>query len=213
MHLFLLLSFPLCLAIWILRSEGRRAPCVFNAFLGILLAAVFCAYKYFFAPYYFLTPDSFFRNFIHVFFEQILLPLGVLTAAFLFVFKKDKISDRVEGLFPFYAVFYAVFLPFRILQDNLPNSAFGLFAKPILFILTLLVLSECEKSLFVPSQRAMLDKLDAFSVWSSFVLALIFPAGFEALWVLGMNAFVTILLLGLYSAGTVLFLKKRLSQK
>lgn len=213
MILFALLLIPLYFAYWLLGQKKLLAPFLFNAFLGLFLAAVFCAYKYFFSPYYFLTPDSFWRNFIHILLEQIVLPLGVLTAAFLFVFKKDKIADRVQKILPFYLGFYAVYLPFRILNDSLPYSAFGLFAKPILFLLMILTVAEREKVLFVPSERAMLAPKEAALVWASFVLALLLPAGIEALWILGMMPPLTILLLLIYAAAACFCLAKKAGQK
>ena len=212
MYLFLLLSFPIVTALWILKKEGAKEPCLFNAFLGVLLAALFCAYKYFFSPFYFLTPDSFFRNFLRVFLEQIFLPLGVLTAAFMFVYKKDKLADRLESLFPFCAGFYAVYLPFRVLNDALPHPAFALFAKPIFFVLMLLSVNERQKVLFVPSRRALLGARDLVLEWFLFAVDLLMPAAVEALWILGMNAFLTILFVLIYSANAVFCLAKAARQ-
>ena len=206
--MFLLLLFPLAFAMWNRAHEGAAAPRFFYAFMGIFVAAVFCAYKYFFSPYYFITPDSFWRNFLHVFIEQILLPLGVLTAAFLFVCKKDKLADRLEKLFPVYAGFYAVYLPFRVLNEPLPHPAFALFAKPIFFLLMLLALNERQKVLFVPSRRAMLKTGEAAFEWFSFAVDLLMPAAVEALWLLGMKAPLTILFVLIYAANVIFCLAK-----
>ena len=208
MKLFLLLLFPLSFAIWICSKKGPRAPFYFNAFLGVLLAAIFCAYKYFFSPYYFLTPDSFFRNFIHIFLEEILLPLSVLTAAFLFIYKKDKIASRVQNIFPFYMGFYAVYMPFRVLGAEPPYSAFALFVKPAMFLFMILVLNSRQKVLFVPAQRALLSAKEAAIYWSSFAVDLLMPAAVEALWILGMKPPLTILFLLIYAAGAYICLKK-----
>ena len=208
MHLFLTLLFPLAFFIWLRGQKGADAPRFFNAFMGVFLAAVFCAYKYFFSPYYFITPDSFWRNFLHIFIEQILLPLGVLTAAFLFIFKKDKLADRLEKLFPLYAGFYAVYLHFRALNEPLPHPAFALFAKPIFFLLMLLALNERQKVLFVPSRRAMLKAGEAAVEWLLFAVDLLMPAAVEALWLLGMRAPLTILFVLLYAASVVFCLVK-----
>ena len=208
MCLFLLLLFPLAFAFlfWEKRSSG--APYAFNAFLGVFLAAVFCAYKYFFSPYYFITPDSFWRNFLHILVEQILLPLGVLTAAFLLIFKKDKRAGRVENILPFYMGFYAVFLPFRVLGAPLPHTAFALFAKPILYLLMILTANKLQKTLLVSSERAMLSPLRAVETWLSFAFALLFPAAVEALWILGMGAPLSIVFVLLYAASAIFCLAK-----
>ena len=208
MHLFLLLLFPLAFAIWLCSCKERRETCFFNAFLGIILAAVFCAYKYFFSPYYFITPDSFWRNFLHIFIEQTLLPLGVLTAAFLFIFKKDKIADRIQKIFPFYAGFYAVFIPFMVLNAALPHSAFSLFAKPIFYFLMILSAAYSERVLFVPSERALLSAGQAALLWASFAFSLLMPAAVEALWILGMKAPLTILFVLIYAASAAFCLLK-----
>lgn len=172
------------------------------------MAALFCAYKYFFSPYYFLTPDSFFRNFIHIFLDQIVLPLTVLTAAFLFVYKKDKIASRIQNIFPFYMGFYALYLPFRVLNANPPYSAFALFVKPAMFLFMILVLNARQKVLFVPAKRALLSVRDAVICWLSLVLDLLMPAAVEALWILGMKPLLTILFLLIYAAGAYFCLAK-----
>ena len=199
--MFLLLLFPLSFAIWICSKKESWAPYFFNAFLGLFLAAVFCSYKYFFSPYYFLTPDSFFRNFIHIFLEQILLPLSVLTAAFLFIYKKDKLAVRLQNIFPFYMGFYAVYTPFRVLGGQPPYPAFALFVKPAMFLLMILVLNSRQKVLFVPAKRALLSTKEAAVYWASFAVDLIMPAAVEALWILGMKPPLTILFLLIYAAG------------
>lgn len=213
MYLFILLLFPISFAIWICSKKGSRALFYFNAFMGLLLAAIFCAYKYFFSPYYFLTPDSFFRNFIHIFLEEILLPLAVLTAAFLFIYKKDKIASRVQNIFPFYIGFYAVYVPFRVLSGEPPYPAFALFVKPAMFLFMILVLNSRQKVLFVPAQRALLGVKEAAVYWSSFVVDLIMPAAVEALWILGMKPPIVILFLLIYAAGTYFCLAKESARK
>ena len=213
MFLFLLLLFPLSFAVWICSKKESRAPYFFNAFLGLVLAAVFCAYKYFFSPYYFLTPDSFFRNFIHVLLEEIILPLAVLTAAFLFIYKKDKIASRVQNIFPFYMGFYAVYTPFRVLSGEPPYPAFALFVKPAMFLLMILILNSRQKVLFVPAQRALLSAKEAAVYWSSFVVDLVMPAAVEALWILGMKPPLTILFLLIYAAGAFFCLAGEASRK
>ncbi|MBR5095575.1 MAG: hypothetical protein IK094_00525 [Treponema sp.] len=213
MNLFLLLLFPISFAIWICSKKGARAPFYFNAFMGLLLAAIFCAYKYFFSPYYFLTPDSFFRNFIHILLEEILLPLAVLTAAFLFIYKKDKIASRILNIFPFYMGFYAVYMPFRVLSGEPPYPAFALFVKPAMFLFMILVLNSREKVLFVPAQRALLDAKEAAIYWTSFVVDLLMPAAVEALWILGMKPLLTILFLLVYAAGAYFCLAKDAARK
>lgn len=201
MLLFALLLIPLYFAYWLLGQKKPLAPFLFNAFMGLLLAAIFCAYKYFFSPYYFLTPDSFFRNFIHLFLEEVLMPLGVLTAAFLFIYKKDEIKSRVQNILPLYLGFYAVYLPFKILGGDPPYPAFALFAKPAIFLLMILILNSRQRVLFVTSKRAMLGAKDAAVYWASFAVNLVAPALVEALWILGMKPLFTILFLLLYAAG------------
>ena len=208
MTLFALLLFPLYFAYWLLENKKPLAPFFFNAFLGVFLAAIYCAYKHFFSPFYFITPDSFWRNFLHIFIEQILLPLGVLTAAFLFVYKKDKAEYRAANVLPFYLGFYAVYLPFRILSAPLPYSAFALFAKPLLFLLMLLLVAEREKVLFVPSARALLNGRDLAFCWADFVLAPLLPAAIEALWILGARPPIAFVCVLLCCAGSVLRLAK-----
>lgn len=209
MLLFLFLLFPLAFFAECAsrKFEGFPARLLF-AFCGLFFAAVFCAFKYFFMPFYFITPDSFLLNFLHVLLGQILIPLAALTFVFLFLRRKESLKSRLESILPFYIGFYAVYLPFRICITPLPFPFFYLFAKPLLFLSLLLALTKTAPLLFVKTERALLPpKLFAMTI-ISFVLNLILPAGIEALWITGSPAFLIALLCVLAYASAVLALLK-----
>ena len=95
-----------------------------------------------------------------------------------------------------------------VLNEALPYTAFGLFAKPIFYVLMILVASACERSLLVPSERALLSPKQAALAWFSLAFALAMPAAVEALWILGMKPPLTILFVLIYAASAFFCLKK-----
>ncbi len=210
MLLFLFLLFPLGFGVWCRRTGiANFAKHIFLAFTGLFIGAVFCAYKYFFSPFYFRTPDSFTLNFLHVFFGQIFIPLAVLTAAFLFLDKKESLEDRFANILPFYMGFFAVYIPFRVCVSPLPFPFFYLFAKPLMYLAMLLLLPKLEPPVFVKKQNSRLSAKNRAAAYAALALCLVSPAVTEALWTTGVSPLVTAILCMAYWAGTGFILIKK----
>ena len=196
--LFLCLLFPLGFLIWC-RAQGFENFPKFAliAFMGLFPAALFCAYKYFFSPFYYLTQDSFLMNFSYYFLKQTFVPLAVLTAVFFFLDGKDSVQERLTNIFPLYAGFYAIYIPFIVLCINLPYPFFALFAKPAIYFFMLFALPRLCVKLFEAQKAATLKKV--FLVFSLIAVFLL-PAVIESLWTLGVPVFLTAFLTLAYLA-------------
>lgn len=184
MFLFLILLFPIGFLIWC-RVQGSENFFKFLliAFIGIVPSALFCAYKFFFSPFYYLPQDSFVLNFFYLFFTQIFVPLLVLILAFMFINKKDSIAERFENIYPFLAGFYAVFLPFRIISGTKTLPFFLLFTKPLIYFFAILAVSKILMS--ISSNR--IGNSSKFSYYWALVFVVLLPAVLESLWLIGLG--------------------------
>lgn len=201
--LFLCLLFPLGFLIWCRAQGFEKFPkFALIAFMGLFPSAVFCAYKYFFSPFYYLTQDSFLMNFFYYFLSQTVIPLAVLTTVFFIVDGKDFVQERLANIFPFYAGFYAIYIPFIVLCKDLPYSFFALFAEPAIYFFMLLSLPKiCAKFFEMQNVKALRKVFLIFAL----VAAIVLPAVIESLWTLGVPAFLTIFLTLAYLAAAAIF--------
>ncbi len=203
--LFLCLLFPLGFLIWCRAQGFEKFPkFALLAFMGLFPSAVFCTYKYFFSPFYYLTQDSFLMNFFYYFLRQTLIPLVVLTAVFFFVDGKDSVQERFANIFPFYAGFYAIYIPFIVLCKDLPYPFFALFAEPTIYFFMIFSLPKICAKLFETKGAETKALKKVFLVFALFA-AILLPAVIESLWTLGVPAFLTVILTLVYLAGAAVF--------
>ncbi len=203
--LFLCLLFPLGFLIWCRAQGFEKFPkFALIAFTGLFPSAVFCAYKYFFSPFYYLTQDSFLMNFLYYFLTQAFVPLAVLTVVFFLMDGKDSVQDRLANIFPFYAGFYAIYIPFIVLCKDVPYPFFALFAKPAIYFFMLASLPKLCGGLF---ERQRTNVKSSKKICSIFALAaaILLPAIIESLWTLGVSVFLTVFLTLAYVAFTAAF--------
>lgn len=203
--LFLCLLFPLGFLIWCRAQGFEKFPkFALIAFTGLFPSAVFCAYKYFFSPFYYLTQDSFLMNFLYYFLTQAFVPLAVLTAVFFLMDGKDSVQDRLSNIFPFYAGFYAIYIPFIVLCKDVPYPFFALFAKPVMYFFMLTSLPKLCGGLF---ERQRTNVKSSKKICSIFALAaaILLPAVIESLWTLGVSVFLTVFLTLAYVVFTAAF--------
>lgn len=198
--LFLCLLFPLGFLIWCRAQGFEKFPkFALIAFTGLFPSAVFCAYKYFFSPFYYLAQDSFLMNFLYYFLTQAFVPLAVLTAAFLLMDGKDSLHDRLANIFPFYAGFYAIYIPFIILCEDVPYPFFALFAKPLIYFFMLASLPKICGELLERQRTNIKSSKKIFSIFA-LVAAILLPAVIESLWTLGVPSLFTVFLTLAYLA-------------
>lgn len=200
MFLFLCLLFPLGFFIWARSNDDGALRFLPSAFLGVFVSAVFCAFKFFFLPFYYLPQDSFFRNFFHIFCEYVFAPfLAMAVLCFLIERREDSFS-RFENFFPLCAGFYAIYLPFRILNGRLPIPFFLLFAKPVICFSMILAVSKILVALFEKRRTNIMDNSKKIFLSCALAFALLFPAVLEAAWMVGANSILTVFLTLAYLA-------------
>ena len=200
MFLFLCLLFPLGFFIWARSNDDGALRFLPSAFFGVFVSAVFCAFKFFFLPFYYLPQDSFFRNFFHIFCEYVFAPLlAMAILCFLIERRKDSFS-RFENFFPLCAGFYAIYLPFRILNGRLPIPFFLLFAKPVICFSMILAASKILVALFEKRRTNIMDNSKKIFLSCALAFALLFPAVLEAAWMVGANSILTVFLTLAYLA-------------
>ncbi len=205
MYLFLCLLFPLGFFIWA-RAQGddalRFLP---TAFLAVFVSAVFCAFRYFFLPFYYLPQDSFFRNFFYIFCNYVFAPFFAMVVLCFLLEKRGNSFSRFENLFPLCAGFYAIYLPFRILNGRLPIPFFLLFVKPVVCLFMILAASKILVAFFARRRTNIMDNSKKIFLLCALAFVLLFPAVLEAIWMVCANAFLTVILTLVYLAGAAVF--------
>lgn len=200
MFLFLCLLFPLGFFIWTRSNDDGALRFLAPAFFGVFVSAIFCSFKYFFLPFYYLPQDSFFRNFLHIFFGYVFVPLVAMSVLCFLLERRREVFSRFENFFPLCTGFYAIYLPFRILSEKLPIPFFLLFAKPLIYFFMILGVSKILVALFEKNRTNMTNGSKKFFLVYALVFAVLFPAVLEAAWMVGANAILTIILTLVYLA-------------
>ena len=180
MNVFLLTLFPLSLIIFYFKKEqNNRAYFLPVIFSGVVAASLFLAYKLLFSSVYYIPRANVLTNFVYYFFSQAFIPVGVIYGLFFLFARKDSIEDRFAFFFPLTASFYAVFLPYLVLETQKPYPGFLLFVKPLMFLAMFIILHFWLNK--IPAVVNNVPKL-VLSI-AIMVGALCIPAITEAMWV------------------------------
>ncbi len=131
MFLFLLLLFPLIVIFYFCNNTKRQYQFVF--FASFLVSMIFCTIAGLFGTSFHLYKADFFSYFLFLSLIEIFIPLVLLTGIF-FLWSKDSVDFKINALFPLYAGFYMIYVPFRELFRSPEYSFFGMFCKPVLFV-------------------------------------------------------------------------------
>ncbi|QTQ11441.1 hypothetical protein HRI96_04045 [Treponema parvum] len=223
MFLFLLLFFPFVLvAASVIKGSFKEyfVPAVLGAFAGIFTCLIYT---------FFIFPSSSFSfgfasNFARILFKNIFLPM-FLSGAALFLLLKDPFETRIKVLFPYWIVFYALFIPCTTISGKTDFSFFELFLRPVLYV-SMLVMFDGVWDFFLLKRIKAEDKTAASdygardevfgidrhrsgSVKSIIMLCLAlffvlsFPAAVETLRFIGAPRPVWILMFVVYAAAAV----------
>ncbi|MDE5580672.1 MAG: hypothetical protein K2I95_04550 [Treponemataceae bacterium] len=205
MFLFLCLLFPLGFFIWTRTNEDGALRFLPSAFLGVFVSAVFCAFRFFFLPFYYLPQDSFLRNFFYVFCNYVFAPLLAMAVLCFLLERRGDFFSRFENFFPICAGFYAIYLPFRILNGRLPIPFFLLFAKPVICFSMILAASKILVALFEKRRTNIMDNSKKIFLSCALAFTLLLPAVLEAAWMVGANSILTVILTLAYLAAAAIF--------
>ena len=203
----MLLLLPLILACWCFyKKDSNLIPAIF---LGIITAVLVCGFRAFFLYSHRIIPFSFQKNMLYLLLRQTLLPVVLIYGIF-FLISKDKISYKVESLFPLLLSFYMLYLPYTILSGSEHIiTTFSLFIKPVLFTVMIFSLGLGAKHI----EKTINAKKYVFTaIWIIICLgSMVVPSVLETMYILDMNYFLILLLSGIFSAALpVLFILSRL---
>ena len=198
MFLFLLALFPLLCADFYYYKGNRRHFIVF--FSGFLMAVAVCTYNGLFMYSSQPRSASYFPVFFRLLFTHDILPAFLPYAVFC-LFYKSTADFKISSYFPLTAVFYAVYMPYKIIGSLTVFPFFVLFIKPCMYAQMIFVVSAVLGDFY---SSAFLKKDVNASVISGVMLflAALFPAVVETSWYIGMHFYVWIPELLLFAAYT-----------
>ena len=207
MYLFMFLLFPLLLAAWCFyKRDAHLIPAIVT---GLVTAVLVCGFKAFFLYSHRIIPFSFESNVVYLLIRQTLLPV-ILVYGLFFLWSKDKISYKVDSLFPLLVSFYMLYLPYTIVStaENV-FTTFPLFIKPVLFAVMLFSIALGAKHI----EKTLVNKKYFFTaLWIIIsIVNIIAPSLLEGMYMLDMSYLLILVLSAVYSALLpVLFILSRL---
>lgn len=186
MFLFLVLVFPGLLVFQcVVRHTGKEyaVPVIWGFFAGCIV----CVFHAFFIFSEKSFVFSYWRQYLRVLLHIEFFPLAV-TGLIVFFVLNDSVAERLKALFPFWAAFYAVYIPYDVLAGATNFSLFELFAKPLLYAALLVLLKSFIPVLF---SEILVEKpqrnMQKIAVYASFILgSLLFPPAVETCWFIGL---------------------------
>lgn len=177
MLLFLFLLFPVVLIGYCFYKP--TAINFISIFIGLLSAVLICAFKTFFLYAHRVIPYSFADNMVYLLIRQTLLPALVLCGVFI-AFSKDTLDYKIKSICPLLLSFYMVYLPYSVVSTSEGlYSAYGIFAKPLIYVFMILQISYCAEGIF----NGINSRNKVFIVIYSFIILvyLFIPAIIESL--------------------------------
>lgn len=184
--LFSLFLLPISVLIFYLQNDkSNREHFLLVIFLGAFAGSLFLTYKILFPALAFTFTTNFLMNFLYLLFMQVILPIFV-PYLILYIFSKDTIKDKVSYFFPFTASFYAVFLPYLVLEAEKPYTGFLLFIKPLL-ILSLLIFTHIWLYKYTSNNVKSISITITNFVF--LIIAICMPSIMEAIWITNFSFF------------------------
>lgn len=199
MFLFVVLCLPCAVALYDIRFGKKES--IMPTFAGFLLGVFVVTIKAFFSSSYRIPSANFFFNYVYTFFVYTALPMAAVFALFFFL-SNDTLSFRVRSFFPLVASFFALYMPYTILEGA--RSTYGffeLFVKPVLYT-ELLYLAHFSFA-FVLHSKMIDDKKTFWHARIIFALVLLLPAFIETLWFSGLALFFWLPVFCLYTLATI----------
>jgi len=112
---------------------------IFSASLfGVLLGIVYSFCDVLFTFDYYLAKFSFWTNWFHFGFIEMLIPVCIATGLYVLCIK--NYTDMFKSLFYLLIGFFTIYMPVRIISRNATYHYYLLFFKPTLFLFALLYL-------------------------------------------------------------------------
>jgi len=199
MYLFLLLIIPFSFFIqtYFAPVTGRfinKSNITYFCF-SIILSLIFIAIYALFIFKSFVPPKNFWLLFSHLYLDETLIPFIVISVLLLLLSLKHT-DNFLENIYPCFAGFCSVFIPYKVLTTGITLTGFSLFIKPILFVFLLISL-----------KMMIISCLNSFSNGIMFFIAAILltvlfsvvPAMIETFWYCGGQIYLCITFTILYA--------------
>lgn len=198
MILFLLVYFPFILVLYSISHRQKKIlPYVF---IGGIEAVILCAVKSFYFLSHRVIQYSFLDNFIYSITRETLLPVFIVLLIF-YIFDKEDFAVKVESVFPLLFSFYAVYLPYCVINSN-ATSSYSLYSslvKPVVFSAMLFQIYLSLKCIAANKKNKGIVCANVFII----LIYLIFPSVIEVLVELDEFVLLQILFSILYCAITI----------
>jgi hypothetical protein len=198
---FMILLLPLVTVFFIsLENKKGNVKNIFSATLfGVLSGIVYSFLDVLFTFDYYLAKFSFWSNWFHFGFIEMLIPAIIITGLYILCIKNYR--DMFKCLFYLLMGFFTIYMPVRIISRNTSYHYFLLFFKPALFLLALLYLRDFVIKLYknVEKQGVTVKAILPYTLY--IVGLLLVPSAIETLWLIGFHSWVWILLSFLYGIG------------
>lgn len=199
MFVFLIVFLPCLVALYDIRIGKKES--IMPTFAGFLLGVLLCTMKAFFSSSYRIPRANFFVNYCYTFFGCTVLPAAAVFTLFFFI-SNDTFSFRVRSFFPLVASFFALYLPYTVLEGS--RSAydfFELFIKPVLYG-AFLWLSHFSLAFFLHANMSG-DKKTIRNAAIIFSFVLLVPAFIETLRFSGLAIFFWLPIFCLYALAAI----------
>jgi hypothetical protein len=202
MYLFLLLCFPLGIGFFVVfrstqSDHPRRTGGVL--FAGALAGVVYCGMSYFLVFPSHGETVSFARIFGKALVQGV-VPMGAVYALFCLVLR-NSVGYKPRAFFPLTAAFYAVLVPFRVLNSVFLPGLFDTLVLPLVYLTQIIALAACCLRRYPSPTRMVL-------VGGSALFFLVLPAAIEGLRAVNPGMLPVFLLTALFYAATALLLHR-----
>ncbi len=211
MYLFLLIFLPSLLALYFVYTKNSKM--ILSVIIGIVVAALLCAYKGFITYMHRVVPYSFSENFLYYFLQEAFIPILVIYGIY-FLISRDELSFKFDSFFPLLTSFYAIYIPFLTLCLSKTNTTpYVLFIKPCLFGM---MLCQCQVSFILLLKNIARKNIPFMIINIAVIVASIFvPSIAESLYVIDNSIVISIIICAcsVLLTGLYIFLNRKIFLK
>ena len=204
---FLLFFIPIIIVFYCFYTKNGKN--VIPISIGVLSATIFCTFKSMFFFSHRVIPYSFTSNLIFHLLQGCLPVIILILLAF--VITKDDIEAKVKFIFPLIASFYAIYVPYFIINsvESSVYSSFALFIRPLIYASMIIYISYGVLYMNKFWSKKVFVVLDSILL----LVVLVLPAFFDAMYDIGTSFLFTYFAAIIYSIvplafSVFLFIKK-----
>lgn len=204
MILFLVLLFPIAIAIYFLQTQEKKyLPAVY---VGVMAGLLFCAFRIFFMYEHRLINASFLPNYLYYFFRNGFLPILFVYGLF-YLFTKDIQEYKISSFFPLISSFYAIYLPYYVVSNTESvYTPYSVFLMPVLYLAMIVQISMCVKNIYNDKVQGLGNSLVPNIIIILFYM--LYPSCVDTLYAINKFVVIACLVSIVYIAYPIINLKK-----